>query len=298
VIDQLATEYASQSVVFLEYGVNPPISSRFSRWQAAASGQNLTLPYAMVDSGQHTSNGYVSFYSVYKGMVEAELSRPAQAELKAYQQRNGSQVDFTVQLKNLSGVPLSAANSATIHAIVYEDAHVQLTGRFVRSAVSKSITSLAEGATGTFTLATSGLSGVNWDKLHYLVFVDYRPSNTGAYDMLQAAIAQPLFLASPDQIIFLVDPSNPGSPSQLVTIQGPASFTWQASADKFWLTVTPSSGPIDTQPAISLVMSGLQNGWQEGLVTFTSSDNLNSVQVKVEVYYGTLQKYFLPVVIH
>ena len=60
--------------------------------------------------------------------------------------------------------------------MVYEDAKVGVTSRYVRSAVFQNITtSLAPGASATFTLETPDLSGVDWNKLHYLALVDYQP---------------------------------------------------------------------------------------------------------------------------
>jgi hypothetical protein len=90
-------------------------------------------------------------------------------------------------VKNLSGVALSSSNGATVWGILYED-KVANTNRHVRAAVSTAITSLANGATGNFTLQTADLSDVNWSNLHYIALAEYRPSGA-AYDMLQAAIA-------------------------------------------------------------------------------------------------------------
>jgi uncharacterized repeat protein (TIGR01451 family) len=153
----------------------------------------------MVDSGVYISNGYLgdSAHDTYKAMVDAELARPAQAEIVALAQRVGNSFHFEGQLTNLSGATLSSSNSATIHAIVYEehtpeDPNVDhITGRIVRAAVSSPISSLAHNATASFVLDTAELSTVvDWDKVHTVVLADYRPGgSSGAYDMLQAAMA-------------------------------------------------------------------------------------------------------------
>ncbi len=142
----------------------------------------------MVDSGNQISNGYEDFYTKYKTMVDTSLARPPKAKITAQSQRVGDRFHFDIQVTNLSGVTLSSANSATVYAIVYEDDAVDgLTKRYVRAVASTGISSLTNGATADFSLDTTDLSGVNWDKLHSVVLVDYRPGGTGAYDMLQAA---------------------------------------------------------------------------------------------------------------
>jgi hypothetical protein len=143
----------------------------------------------MVDSGHEYSNNVVDA-SVYQGMVDRALARPPQAAITVSQSRVGNQVQFNVQVQNLSGVTLSSSNSATVWGIVYEDVRVANTNRYVRAAVSTSISNLANNATGTFTFQTTDLSGVNWNNLHYIALAEYRPGgSSGAYDMLQAALA-------------------------------------------------------------------------------------------------------------
>jgi uncharacterized repeat protein (TIGR01451 family) len=201
VVDQLADEYAAagQPVLFLEQNVDSPLGSRRDRWWAAHGGGTVLLPLNMVDSGVYISNGYLgdSAHDTYKAMVDAELARPGQAEIVALAQRLGNSFHFEGQLTNLSGVTLSSGNSATVHAIVYEehtpvDPNVDhITERIVRAAVSSPISSLADGATTSFVLDTAELSSVvDWGKVHTVVLADYRPGgSSGAYDMLQATMA-------------------------------------------------------------------------------------------------------------
>jgi hypothetical protein len=128
-------------------------------------------------------------------MVDAELARAPEAAIEARWWRDGDKARFSVELTNQGGTTLStAANDATVHAVVYEDTQVGTTDRYARAAVSTGVaTPLAPGASATFSLETAGLTGVDWEQLHFLVLVDYRPGGaSGAYDMLQAAVALPV----------------------------------------------------------------------------------------------------------
>ena len=83
---------------------------------------------------------------------------------------------------------MSSANSATLHVIVYEEAHVGDTDRWVRAATFRSISNLAPDETATFSVEVSPQGVVDWDQVHSVVIADYRPGGaTGAYDTLQAA---------------------------------------------------------------------------------------------------------------
>jgi hypothetical protein len=195
VVDQLAAEYASRPVVFLEYYVFGDFPFREDRFWAAHGSGSASFPLVIVDSGNQVVDGPVDYHTVYSQMVDAAMARPAKATIQATQQRIGNRVQFTVQVQNQSGVILSSdSNSATVHAIVYEDAHVGVTNRYVRAAVASTITSpLASGATASFTLETADLTVIDWNKLHYIALADYRPAGlSGPYDMLQAAWALPL----------------------------------------------------------------------------------------------------------
>jgi hypothetical protein len=303
-VDKLANDYAGQPVVFLEQDVDNPLGNRYNRWWAAyGGGGSVTLPLVMVESGHQISSGHVDFYNTYKAMVDVELARPALVEIVAHSQRSGDTLQFDIQLKNLSGVPLSTfSNGATVHAIVYEDAHVGLTDRIVRAAVSTGIyPELAHGATMTFTLET-GLSGVNWDKIHPLVLADYRPGGTsGAYDMLQAAFAlTQTFSVQPDSLTFMIAPTDSSSPAASIRFEGPSSSSWTAVTETPWLTVTPTSGAITIQPTVSVMTSALSSGWQQGQITFTASSGSGpqlSEPVSVSAYYGPVERLYLPVVI-
>ena len=170
-------------------------------------------------------------------MVDAALARPVQAEIQAYWWRTGNRAGFRVQVKNLSTVTLSlGVNSATVHAIVYEDARVRLTNRFARAAVEAGISNLAPNATATFTLETSDMGAVNWDNLHFVVLVDYRPSSSvGAFDMLQAVVALPT--TAPSTATPTPTPTWTPTPSASATATPTATPTD---------TLTPTSSPTNT----------------------------------------------------
>ena len=253
----------------------------------------------MVDSGDLISNGYVDFYDTYKAMVDAALARPPQAEIQAYWRREGDKAVFDIQVKNLSDVTLSSStNSAAVHAIVYEDAHVQSTDRLGRAAVETGISQLAPNAAAAFTLETPDLIGVNWERLHFIVLVDYfQDDPEGSFDMLQAAAALPApapFTARPETLTWMVDPEDSTVPTAAVNLVGPAALTWTALPGAPWLAVTPSNGGITTQPTISVIKSELSPGWQQGKITFTASEGDLAVQVVVNAYFGSVQRVYLP----
>ena len=192
-VDQLALDYVGKPAVFLEYPVTGAPPSRVDRFGEAFGGGLAYFPWIIVDSGHQVKSGVVPYYNTYKDMVDQELVRAPQAQIQATWQRIGNKITFSIQVINHSGVSLSSAqNRATVHALVYEDAKVGVTSRYVRSAVFQNInTSLAPGASATFTLNTTDLLGVDWNKLHFLALVDYQPVSSPAYDMLQAAVALP-----------------------------------------------------------------------------------------------------------
>ena len=145
------------------------------------------MPLVMVDSGNQYSGGYEDFHAVYGDMVDTALTRPTQVDIQAYWWRTGDQVSLYVPVTNTGAAAISGA---TAHAIVYEETHVRLTDRFVRQAVAMPMGDLAPGATVTYTLDTPDLTGVDWQRLHYIVLVDQRlPGASGAYDTLQAVYA-------------------------------------------------------------------------------------------------------------
>jgi hypothetical protein len=192
VVDQISADYANQPVVFLEYYYYEAPGNRLNRFWAAVPPQDYYFPLISVDSGNQWSLGYVDFDTEYRAMVDAELSRPPQGSISVQRARVGDTFEFTIQVTNATGVELSYSNQATVHAIVFEDAPgsiSRVTDRYVRGATYGSVASLADGATDSFELVVD-LTGiaVDWNELHSVVLVDYRPGgSSGPYDMIQAA---------------------------------------------------------------------------------------------------------------
>lgn len=254
----------------------------------------------MVSSGNQISNGSVSFYTTYKAMVDAELTRPPQAEIVSQYRRVGNTLEFEIQVTNQSGTSLSSSNSATVHAVVYEENQILLTGRYVRTAVYTSITpSLANGETRTFTLTTGELTTVDWDKIKSVVFVDYQPGS-GAFDMLQADIPElPTFTASPTQVTFMVDLADTITQSTTITLGGASSLNWTAANIPSWLSLSLGSGSLSQHPTVSIIKNNLTAGWQQGQIDFSASDGneLNFEQpVLVQAYYGDVKKIYVPII--
>jgi len=297
-VDQLAQDYADRPVVFLEHEVDNPPPTRYDRWWAAYSGGSPYVPLVMVDSGNRISNGWLDFSGVYKGMVDAELARPAQAQVLAYWWRTGDKVHFSVQVTNSSGGALEAANGASVHAMVYEDTEVHSTHRFVRAAVAQNIAGLAAEETATFGLETADLADVDWNRLHYVAAVDYRPGGaSGAYDMLQAAVALPVgasLSVRPDTLTFEVSSDDEVGPTASVWVEALSPTQWSASSSVAWLSVAPSTGTTSIEVTVSVRKHGLAPGFRQGTVTFTSGDGLYSHELTVNVYYGGSMRVYLP----
>jgi hypothetical protein len=298
VVDQLAGDYSGQSVVFLEYNVDDDrYDLRQWRWFAGyGGGGSVFLPLAMVDSGKQTRQS-VGTYPAYQSMVNTSLARPAQAEVSADWQRVGNHVRFNATVKNLSGTTLNTAKDARVWGIVYEETHVQLTNRFVRAVGATAITSLADNATATFTVDTADLDGdVNWDKLHFIALVDYRPGgSSGPYDMLQAASADMPVAATPHSLTFLVDPLDSLIGSLPVTITGPAEMTWNAAPGAAWITASPLNGTPAAPAQVGLVKSLLSSGWQSSTIVFASPDGKLNQTIVVNAYLGAVHRVYLPV---
>jgi hypothetical protein len=160
---------------------------------AAHGGGTIYFPPIIVDAGDQFTMGYHSnFAQVYGDMVDAALERPALASLSVVRQRVNDTFEFTVEVVNNAGVTLSSSNSARVHVLVFEDDPAgvsRVTSRYLRGDDSVSIGSLADGASNSFNL-TVDLTGVavEWDQLHSVVLVDYRPGGaSGPWDMVQAA---------------------------------------------------------------------------------------------------------------
>jgi hypothetical protein len=302
VIDGLAPEYTGEPVIFIEHDVDATeghFAARRQRWwDAYQIGGSVSLPLVMVDSGHQFSNG-VEEASVYRSMVDAALARPPQAEIEAFWSRVGDRVNFTLEVTNLSDVTLSSANRATVWALVYEDKHVVNTDRYVRAITSTAISTLDPGGVASYTLQTANLTGVDWSKLHYVALVDYRPDpSQRPYDTLQAVIAKPAFSVHPDALTLMADPADALPPTAPVSLPAAGTLDWTSEINAPWLTLTPISGSTAIQPVVSVVTSSLAAGWQQGVITFTStSGEPISDTLTVHAFYGTVHQLYVPCVL-
>ena len=271
------------------------------RWWAAFDGSYVILPMVMVGSGYQISSGPVDFYTTYKNMIEAEKARPPLADVSAYYQRVGNHFDVRVAVINKSGVELYYTNEATVHVIVYEEAKVNITGRFVRAATATQIsTPLAHGQTASFDLTTADIAPLDWGKVHVVALVDYLPQPNGPYDTLQAAVAVEGqdFAVTPDKVVFLVSPTDTAIPPQQLTVAGPPQLTWQVAGGADWFAVSPTQGDTSTKAQLSLVMGNVIDGWQEETITVNAAAVNETFQqeVLVRAYRGPLNKVYLPLV--
>lgn len=65
--------------------------------------------------------------------------------------------------------------------------------------------------------------------------------------------------------------ANPASQSMSVTNSGGGTFPWTASSNASWLSVTPASGTAPSTVSVSVNISGLVAGIDDGTVTITST---------------------------
>lgn len=245
----LQQEYRGRALL-LEYDYDQFPSGRVDRWWAARSGVGTVyLPLVMVGSGFRTSYGPADYYSVYKSMLNAELARPPEARVEAWSRRQGNTLKVYVRVENRSTAALTAANSAAIWLLVWEDVRRGLTDTWVRAVGTHYLTAtLGPGASTTAVLTTPTLSGVDWNHLRSLALLEHRPGGTGRYDMLQAAVAAPAGVTvSPSQIEL-----TPVVRSGTVTLAGPHVLSWSATTDAPWLALEPASGTFPATLTVSL----------------------------------------------
>ncbi len=203
VIDQLAAAYSNEPVVFIEHDLANDSNGRYRRWWDAyyyggGEGHSLSLallPFTMVDSGNQISNGPVDFQSVYSSMVDTSMLRPPKVDISATWKRIGNEIETTIDITNFSDINLSYDNNATLFMIVYENARVGLTDRYVRSVVREEIASLAQGENARFILTTNEVIPADWNNINVIVIADYisdfdPDSGYKKFDTLQAVIAK------------------------------------------------------------------------------------------------------------
>ncbi len=261
--------------------MDAPLGNRRDRWFASYTGPStIYLPLVMVDGGHQMSNGDLAdFAGTYRRLIDAERPRPPLATIEAYTRRVDGRVRAYVRLHNLSGATLdSATNHAALSALVWEDKRVGDTGRIVRGAPFLNVApAVPDGGELTATVDTPDLAGVGWDALHTVVVADWAPGPGPAFDMLQAAVAEPAgFVPDPATLEATVDTGHPANRTAEVAFRGPYVLRWTGASDAAWLLVAPAGGDIATPAAVTVAAGALANGSQVGHVTFsaTSQDGM------------------------
>lgn len=276
---------AGQPVAFVEWGNRTP-ANRY--YQIAETGDGGYVPTVYVDSARLYAVGSNDHYNEYLGFINNSQARPPQATLTASYAMDGDNVAFTVTVTNNSNVTLSTANKAAVHGIVYEDYRAVKSDRIGRGSAKADITNLPPGATETysFTVPISGVVDVS--KLHFIALVDYKTTakTNGIYDQLQATVAVPTgFVVSPSQLNFTFGALDPETPSGTVHVMGDAGQTWTASKDKDWLSLSPTSGNINTGFTVTLHRDKLIVGTQTATITVVdgTGEITRTVDVTVEI---------------
>ncbi len=282
VVTVLQDELSGRAVL-LEYDYDLfPIGRQDRFWATGVSADYL--PLVMVGSGYRTSSGWVDFDPVYRGMIDDELAQPPRAVVTAYWRRAGDALRAYVAVGNTGPTIFRVSREAAIWVIAYENAAVGLTDTWVRStAVWNLPYDLAPGESVSAVIDTPPISAVDWDRMAGLVLAEDRPRSSGAYDMLQAAEAQPAGLfASPKKVVLRRD-----RPTSVVVLTGPHVLTWSATSDVPWIEVTPASGTLPTAVTLELRSELRPPTASEGAVTFTASGDDMSFSSVVTVAVGT-----------
>ena len=174
-------------MLFLEQDVDDPVGNRRDRWFLGHGNPGTVyLPLVMVDSGHRVSSGEQNYRAIYALMVDAALRRPATAIMTVDAEPAGGVMRFDVRLTNKSGDTLSASNQATLNALIWEEPNNASEVPIVSHAGSTTITTLADGSTGEYSLEVA-VSGLNANRIRWVVIADYQPiGDTNPFDTVQA----------------------------------------------------------------------------------------------------------------
>ena len=186
-LQQLKGEYEQSNVVFIEQDVDEPIGNRLDRWFAGHGiPGTVYLPLVMVDSGETVRSGSEDYHSAYGAMVDEAMDRPASARMTATGTLSGSFMRFDVQLTNTTGNTLSAANGATLVALLWSEPVSSSAVPIVGASGSAAISTLEDGETGSYRFEVP-IGSIDPNRLRWVVLAEAQPpESTGAYDMLQA----------------------------------------------------------------------------------------------------------------
>jgi len=180
-------DYEDSNVLFIDQNVDAPLGGRVDRWfQGYGLPGDVYLPITMVDSGHDISSGEVNYVSVYSDMVDTSLSRMPKAQMTVTSTRDGNLLHLDARITNTSGTTLSAANGATVTALIYQEPTNPSSVPLVRAAGTTAITTLVDGGTGDYGLEIV-VGNLDPERTRWVVIADYRPdASDSAYDTLQA----------------------------------------------------------------------------------------------------------------
>jgi hypothetical protein len=94
----------------------------------------------------------------------------------------------------------------------------------------------------------------------------------------------------------MVDTGDLSDPFAITDFQGLDNLSWNSTESVPWLTITPTSGSMATQPVVTISKSALSPGWQTAIINFTTTGNVYSDQMTVDAYLGSVFRTYLPLV--
>lgn len=293
-------EYSLTSVAFIEWcgGVAGCAGTPQNRKDILKeSGGGIYVPEAMIDSAHEFETGADSgIYSIYKPMVDRSQARTATVAIAATYARTNNTVTIKATVTNLSAITLSVQNKAAVHAIVYEDYHQSKSNHTGRGSAKTDISYLRPGRTETFMITVNLANVVDYNKLHYIVLVDYKTSGTqsnGVYDQLQAVIATEgdvtppvAFNVSPSSFSYTLKTGDATMPSDLTNITGDSGQNWTASVDHDFVLIDPTAGSVPGTINLSIDKSKLVLGNQSAMILLTDAAGLFERAVLVTVNFS------------
>lgn len=250
----------------------------------------------MIDSAHEYETGAdSSTYGIYKGMIDRSLARTAKVAITATYARTVNTVTIKATVTNLSTITLSVQNKAAVQAIIYEDYRASKTAHAGRGSAKTDISYLRPGRSETFMITVSLTDVVDYEKLHYIVLVDYKTSgtqSTGVYDQLQAVIAEPgdvtppvAFNVSPSSFTYDLKTGDATMPNELINITGDSEQNWSATVDHDFVQISPTEGSVPGTINMTIDKSKLVLGTQSALILITDEAGLYERAVLVTVSF-------------